>query len=469
MASQVDSAPLLAGRIGTFVADLRLTSVPEDVLEVARCALAHNLSVAAAGHAVVAVGEDWARSRTGSLEPAISTGSAGGARALLSGIELSPSDAAFINGCLIHARAQDDTYFPGLTHVGATTTPAVLALAESRSATLGDVLLAIVAGYESAGAVGSAAAPVSTARGFRASGIYGPVGAAAAASSILGLDETAAANAVAIATSFSAGTNQTWVSGSSEWQLQLGNAARSGLEAALLASFGATGSRDAFEGADGFFAAFVGDAAAARGVGHDLGSVWRTRDVTFKAHPVCAILQSPVDAALELRAEAEAHAARNRVGTPAVELSSATLRLSPAEAAYPGTDGVPPFADPGAALMSASYCLGIALGKGSVTANDLNRSAEPATRDLAARVTVVGDPNLGPREFILETEWADGHRSSATQPDGRPGPWTRAVLEDRLDRLQPEAGDVSLASMAAIVWSDPARPAADLVSAMIAR
>lgn len=452
---------LLAERLGSFVAGLRLSDLPDDVLEVARCALAHNLSVAAAGHAVVAVGEDWARSRP---RP---TGQPASARALLSGIELAPSDAAFVNGCLVHARAQDDTYFPGLTHVGAATTPAVLALAESKGATLGDVLLAIVAGYECAGAVGAAAAQVSTSRGFRASGIYGPFGAAAGAASVLGLDETAAAHAVAIASSFSAGTNQTWVGGSSEWQLQLGNAARSGLEAALLASFGATGSGDAFEGSDGFFVAYVGDADTANGIGHDLGTVWRTREVTFKAHPVCAILQSPVDAAIELRAQAEAHVVPAAAGSQTVDLSSATLRLSPAEAAYPGTDGAPPFSDPGAALMSASYCLGIALGQGSVTADDLNRSAEPAARDLAARVAVVADPNLGPREFILDAEWTNRHCGSATQPDQRPRPWTRAELDDQLNRLQPEAGDVSLSAMAALVWSDPATPAADLVTAMV--
>ncbi|WP_148573478.1 MmgE/PrpD family protein [Nocardioides caldifontis] len=443
------TTPLLADRLGTFAAGLRLSELPEDVVEVARCAIVHNLSVAAAGRPVVAVHDDWARPRE--VRPGT------GARALLSGIELAPADAAFHNGCLLHARAQDDTYFPGLTHVGAATTPAVLALAERRRASLGDVLVALVAGYEVAGAVGVAAAKVSTARGFRASGIYGPFGAAAGAAKMLGLDAAKATHAVSIASSFSAGTNQTWVGGSSEWQLQLGNASRSGLEAATLASFGATGSVDAFEGADGFFAAYVGDAAVADGIGHDLGEVWRTREVTFKAHPVCAILQSPVDAAIELRS-----------GADGSELTAATLRLNPAEAAYPGTDGMPPFTDPGSALMSASYCLGVALEHGLVTADDLNRSAEAHRRDLASRVTLVADADLGPREFVLEAEWSNGHRGSARQPGGRrPGPWSRRELEVQLTALQPEVPGIDLAVLPDIVWGDLEAPAADLVSAMV--
>lgn len=445
------SAPsLLSGRLGAFVAGLSLDVVPQDVLDVARCALLHNLSVAAAGGAVVAVGEDWARSR------AVPAGA--GARTLLSGVELSPSDAAFANGCLIHARAQDDTYFPGLTHVGAATTPAVLALAEQRGATLGDVVLGIVAGYEVAAALGVAGAKISTARGFRASGIYGPFGASAGSAKILGLDAPRAAHAIAIASSFSAGTNQTWVGGSSEWQLQLGNAARSGLEAATLASFGATGSVDAFEGADGFYAAYVGDAGVAGRLGHDLGEAWRTRDVTFKAHPVCAILQAPVDAANRLHAESSG-----------VHLAAATLKLSPAEAAYPGTDGRPPFSDPGAALMSAPYCLGLALGQGRVTADDLNRSGEAETQDLSHRVRVIADPDLGPREFVLEVQWDDGRHTTSTHPDDQPGRWTRDQLAGYVVQLQPEAPEVNLAAVSDAIWSDLDHPVSDLIDAMAAR
>lgn len=436
---------LLASRLGAFVADLDLAAIPDDVVEVIRCALVHNLSVAAAGAEVVIVGEDWARARGGS-----------GARAFISGIELSPSDAAFVNGCLVHARAQDDTYFPGLTHVGAATTPAVVALAEQSGASVGDVLVGLVAGYEVAGSIGSVAAPVSTAHGFRASGIYGPFASAAGSASMLSLDAGKAAHAIAIASSFSAGTNQTWVGGSSEWQLQLGNASRVGLDSAVLAHSGATGSSDAFEGASGFYAAYVRDASVAEGVGHDLGSTWRTKDVTFKAHPVCAILQTPVEAAIEVR--------RDVTDTRFVR---ASLRLSPAEVAYPGTDGFPPFSDVGSALMSARFCLAVALANGVVTADDLTRSSDRDLVAMSERVDVVADRELGPREFVLEVEWADGRHSSLTQPDGRLGPWERDELLSHLDRLQSEISGVDLTAIADTVFGDLDAPASRLVDSLV--
>lgn len=442
-------AAQLASRLGGFVAELDREDIPDDVLEVARCALLHNLAVAAAGAQVVAVPEAWARSRV--------TRPGTGARTFRSGIEVTPADAAFVNACLVHARAQDDTYFPGLTHVGAATAPAVLALAERHGATLGDVVVALVAGYEIAAALGAAAAPVSTRHGFRASGIYGPFGAAAGTSKILDLDSEAAAHAIAIASSFSSGTNQTWVGGSSEWQLQLGNAARSGLEAATVASFGATGSADAFEGAAGFYAAYARNATVADSIGNDLGAVWRTRDVTFKAHPVCAILQGPVEAAIGLRA-----------ASGGTDLAAATLRLSPAEFGYPGTDRTPPFTDPGSALMSATYCLGLALGHGGVNAADLARSEESGLRELSARVDLVADPALDAREFVVEVEWSDGRKDMARQPDGRPGPWPRPELDAHLARLQPEATGIDLAAVAAVVDGDLDAPASRLVDAMIA-
>ena len=50
----------------------------------------------------------------------------------------------------------------------------------------------------------------------------GAVGAAACASVALGLDLDGTANAIALAAARSGGTNQSWISGSDEWMLELG-------------------------------------------------------------------------------------------------------------------------------------------------------------------------------------------------------------------------------------------------------
>lgn len=432
--------------LGEFVAELKFDDIPDDVVETARIALAHNLSVAAAGGRLAEVAARWASSRWGGR----------GARAFVSGLELAPPDAAFANACLIHARAQDDTYFPGLTHVGAATTPAVLALAEAEGLTLREVLTAIIAGYEVAATVSRVSAASTTAHGFRGSGIYGVFGAAAGSSLVLGLDAAGCAHALGIAASMAAGTNQTWVDGSSEWQLQLGAASRSGLEAALLAHSGATGSTGALEGSSGFFNAFARDAGLAEEVGQGLGRVWATREVSFKAHPVCAILQSPVTAAAAL------------AGARA-EISSATLTLTPAEAQYPGTDGLPPFEDAGAALMSAGYCVATALTRGGVTVDDLFRSAELERIDRTRRVRVVADPRLAPREFVLEVAWADGRQVRLTG-DGSIASWGRDDLRANVSRLQFEVPDgIDLTVLVERVFGPLDVPAVDLVGAVVCR
>lgn len=432
---------------GQFIAALAREGIPDDVLETARFAVAHNLAVAAAGGRLAETALRWSAGRWGGS----------GARAFLSGAELSPPDAAFVNACLIHARAQDDTYFPGLTHVGSATIPAVLALAEAEGRTIGDVIAGVVAGYEVAGAISRAAARQTTAYGFRGSGIYGVFGAAAGTAHLLKLDADQCANAIGIAASMAAGTNQTWVDGSSEWQLQLGSASRSGLEAALLASTGATGSRRALEGTSGFFAAFARDEAVAADVGSELGTSWATREVTFKAYPVCAILQSPVSAAASLTRSA---------GVPFV---SAKLTLPSAEADYPGTDGMPPFDDPGAALMSARYCLGTALTRGTVTVDDLLASGEERSRKAAGRVQLLADDKMGPREFVLDVEWSNG-RSDHVVGDGALKSWNRADMDANLNRLQAEVREgIDLLTLIDRVFGPLDLPAADLVDAVVGR
>lgn len=435
-------------RLGDFVAGLTVDDIPRDVLEKARSALLHNLSVAAAAGELSQAARRWSTSR----------GGGGGARALGSGLQLAPADAAFVNGCLMHARAQDDVFFPGLTHVGAATIPAALALAETRGASLGQVLVAMVAGYEAAAAVSVLAGPVTTAHGFRASGIYGVFGSAAAAAHLLGLDSPVSAHALAIASSFAAGTNQTWVDGSMEWQFQVGAAARSGLEAATLAQHGGTGSAGCFEGTSGFFASFARDASIAGTLGQGLGEVWHTREVTFKPYPVCAILQSPVEAAVALH---------DRLGYS--DFSRASLRLAPAEAHYPGTAGAAPFDDPGAALMSASYCLAVALSEGTVRAQDLFRSHEPRLVEAARTIETVADESISSRHFALEVEFGDGRVERVVGDGSSAFNWCPEEVATHVARLKPEVPPgIDLDRLAGQVLGSLDTPAADLVDLLVA-
>jgi len=444
----------ISQRIAAFTSELTHDALPEAIREKARVTLLHNLGVALAG------GPLWGAPRA-YAEALAEAGATAGARLLISGRPVTPDTAAFTNATLMHARAQDDVYFPGLTHVGAIMTPAVLAMAEQRGASGTDLLTALVAGCEAAGAISQGFAQRTTPRGFRASGIFGVFASTVGVARLLGLDRSATAHAIGIATSLASGINQAWVSGSQEWQLQAGMASRNGILAARLAAAGATGAPDALEGRAGFYTAFMGDLQGVADVGRDLGRSWRILEVTYKPYAVCAILQEPVRQAIGMAREHD-------LRTDAIR--AVRLHLPPAEAAYPGTDGAGPFAGVGATLMSAPFCLAVALSQRTVKGEDLQRLDDPVLSPLVARARVIADESLGARSFVLEVDLADGrmlrHASHATV---EPFNWNRAEVIANLHAMADELpiDAAGIARLADTVLRAEAFGARDIVSACV--
>lgn len=449
-----DIMTTISERIAAFTSALEWDAIPAEVREKSKVSLLHNLGVAIAGEPLLGASVRYALA----LEEGGRTASA---RLLLGGQAVTPETAAFANGALMHARAQDDVYFPGLTHVGAVISPAVLAVGEQLGSCGREMLVALVAGYEAAGAISQGFAKRTTARGFRATGIYGVFGAAAAVARLLQLDKDASANAIGIAASLAAGTNQTWVAGTQEWQFQIGLGARNGILAARLAAAGGTGAPEALEGAAGFYAAFMGDRENVDAVGNDLGQKWRSMDVTYKPYAVCAILQEPVRQAMEL-------ARGNRL--TANDITAVRLTLNPAEAAYPGTDSTGPFSDTGATLMSAQFCLAVGLSGRSIKGSDLTRFADPQLMGLVHKSSVLVDPQLGARSFVLEVDLAQGktlrHVSNAT---AEPFNWNRDEVVANLRVMADELpiDDKALEHLCATVLAAEQHTVANIVSTCV--
>lgn len=391
-ATGVNVMSTITSRIAEFTAALTYADLPVAVREKVKVSLLHNLGMAVSAGTLVDVSNRYAAELNES-------GSSASSRLLLSGKVASPETAAFLNGILIHARCQDDVYFPGLMHIGTIVTPAVLAIGEKINCTGEELITALAAGYEAAGALSDGYAVRTTARGFRASGIFGVFGATAAVAKLLGLNAAQTANALGIAASMAAGTNQTWLSGTQEWQFQIGLAARNGILAANLAAAGGTGSPEALEGKGGFYAAFMGSTQGVEKIGYDLGSLWRSLSITYKPYPVCGILQGPVVEAIEMAKEYE---------IDPEQISAVRISLPVAEAAYPGTDYTGPFYDVGNALMSSQYCLAVALLKRSFQSEDLLSREDAALLKLVQQIKVIPDESLKPRSFILEIDAKDG-------------------------------------------------------------
>jgi 2-methylcitrate dehydratase PrpD len=276
--------------------------------------------------------------------------------------------------------------------------------------------------------IGREASRAATARGFRPASIFGPFAAAAACARLLGLDAGGVRSALALAASFGGGVNQTWASGGQEWQYQVGVASGNGLTSALLASRGVTGAPDALEGAAGFYRAFTDEPRDTQPVG-DLGTHWNVLDVSFKPHPVCAINQNPTDLALRLVRD-------HRV--PLDSIDEVELYLPPHQARYPAIDNGGPFGSAGAALMSAQFCVVVALSRHRIGVADLESELTPAEQALVGNFRVIDDAGLTENSCRLVvraggTEIVETHTASLSD-----GSWGRDRALDLAEALQPE-------------------------------
>jgi 2-methylcitrate dehydratase PrpD len=413
------SAPTSVGaELGRFAAGLTLDDVPAEVVDKLRCNVLHNLACAMGAH--TAGDALWAGVRD--RRPAEAT-------LLCDGDRVAAEHAAFANAALMHTRAQDDTHFAAKTHVGSAIMPAAYALAERDGLSGAAFATAVIAGCEVAAAVGERLAAPSTARGFRSTPVFGTLGSAAACASLLGLDAGATAEGGAVGACFTSGLNQMWIDGTSEYRLELGMAARNGIVAAQLAASGFHGATHWYEGDAGFARAFAGDESGAGGP-WELGERWRLLDVTYKPYPVCAITQSPVQIAIDL--------AREHDLEPGA-ISAVRCYLNPADRTYPGTVNDGPFNDVGASLMSAQFCVAMALKHRGATLAALHEFDDPVVLRLVGMTEVLGDerlPNLGAR---VEVTTAQGETlAGELVPTAETYGWDWDGVRANLARMEPE-------------------------------
>jgi 2-methylcitrate dehydratase PrpD len=193
--------------------------------------------------------------------------------------------AAFINGTVSHIAEFDDIYRDGAYHPAAPTISAVFALAEQRQDSLDQLLEAIIVGYEVSTRISRVIQP-SHYRFFHTTGTVGVFGAAAACAYLLKLNKNQASDALASATTFASGLQQAFRSDSMTKPMHAGHAAQVGLNAALTAEAGMTGTLDILEGEAGFGAALSQNPRWEE-VFEGLWADWNIEHMTFKNHGCC--------------------------------------------------------------------------------------------------------------------------------------------------------------------------------------
>ena len=298
----------------------------------------------------------------------------------------------------MHARTQDDFFPGGRAHVGSVTLPTALAMADE----VGDRLLdCLLVGYRSMCLAARPYAGEAQRRGYRPTGFFGPFGAAATAAAASQSTGEELTNCLGLAAVMTAGTNQAWLAGSDEWLVEVGMAARSGIDAIALSRAGARAADDALEGDAGWAHAFFHDAGAVR-LDASLGLLLSlATEMAVKPYPISGIAQVPAYLACAAHREID--------GATPIRV---VVRMSVAEADYPGSRNRGPFAGRGQALMSVAHCVAVGLADGRI---DLARLEDPTGLSaLTDRVEVVADSSLEDMQVAMTITAPDGRENTST-------------------------------------------------------
>ncbi|CAM3536422.1 MmgE/PrpD family protein [Bordetella sputigena] len=288
--SDVEHFGPITRAVARFGADWRWEDVPEAVRHEARRSLLNYFAVALAG----------------SSDPTVDIAvrvfapfSAGRQADIIGrGQRTDILNAASLNAMMANVFDFDDTHPATIIHPTAPVAPAVFALAQVQPVSGARLLHAFVLGAEIECRMGNALTLGHYSRGWHITSTCGVFGAAVASARLLGLDARHTAWALAGAGNQTGGLVETL--GTMAKSIAVGNTARNGLLAAMLAREGLAGPDQPIEGARGVLNVLSASPAPERLV-EGLGQQWELCTNTYKPYPCGVVLNPVIEAVLALR------------------------------------------------------------------------------------------------------------------------------------------------------------------------
>ena len=272
------------------------TPIPEPVMVRARKSLLDYLAVACAGAAF----------QKDKLEKyfAFSLPEEGRFRAIGTGKDLALKEAVFLNGLNGHALDFDDGTNSGIIHLGSPIFSLLLPLSQRYGIAVDDMLKAAIVGYEASYTMAVSIQPGHKAMGYHATGTCGTLGAAIAASYMLGFSEEERFQTFAAACVAASGMLKVLDDGSELKPYNVAKASLLALTALQLAKSGFKGHADPL-GGRGFFKMMTGkEDVELKPV--LLGGSYAIMKSYTKPYASCRYTHPAVEAAIRLRARLRA-------------------------------------------------------------------------------------------------------------------------------------------------------------------
>jgi len=370
-----------AEALAEFAANLTWDSIPAEVRERAQLQILDTIGVGVAARsypfAAKAIAGVKVLAGTGKCSV---IGEPGG---------MSVRDAALANGMLLHGLDFDDTHLGAIIHASVASLPAALAVGEAVGASGQDMLVAYVAGMETAIRIGLAANGAFHHAGYHATAVASHFSSAIVAGKLMGLNVHELTMAQGVAGSSAAGLQVFLEEGAWTKRFHPGWGAVAGITAATMAQQGFVGPSRVYEGKFGLFETHFQDHINDTDIDQldsGLGERWELAATAIKPYPVCHFIHGCADAAIEISREID-------VG-----------QIKAIEAFLPGPT-MPIVAEPAAAKLtpktdyeakfSAQFVVATCLAKGCFGLAELRDEcfSDAELLDLTAKVTCAADPD----------------------------------------------------------------------------
>ncbi|MFC2060719.1 MmgE/PrpD family protein [Chloroflexota bacterium] len=418
----------LTEKVAAFVVDTHFDKIPKDTSNLAKRAFLDCLGVSLIGS-----GEPVSKILQEFLQE---TGGTPTASVIGTKVRTSSPWAALANGTIAHAIDYDDAAgLPLPFHPSVPVLPVVLALGEQIGASGKQVLEAYIVGLEVETKIGSIMGMKLTREGWHATGIVGTLGATAAGTKILQLDQENTRTAFGLAASLVGGLSLNF--GTMTKPFHAGQAACNGVTSSILAGKGFTANKSILEETGGFLDIFTGtkDYDPDKVIG-SLGEPYYlvSPGITIKKYPSCHGTHTALDAIFDLMKE---HGFSYQ-DVAVVECGVRPHVLKGLIYEKP-TNHLE-------AKFSMQYCLAAALFYGRVGLEqfDNEKINRPEVREIMGKVNMYARPDLEsqPPTSILVVKLRDGREFLRRVDWPRGGPGTPLSWEEIAAKFKNCAGSV---------------------------